>query len=70
MEQFVIGQKWLLYDAIYGNFIGEVIEVSDDGASGAVVITDEWGDIVDTFVGSAAAFQASGEWQLISVKAG
>jgi hypothetical protein len=70
MEQFVLGQKWLMSDAIYGNFIGEVVEVSDHGASGAVVITDERGNIVDTFVGSAAAFQASGEWQLISVKVG
>ena len=59
-----------MFDVIYGNFIGEVIEVSDDGTSGAVVITDERGNIVDTFVGSAATFQASGEWQLISVKVG
>jgi hypothetical protein len=70
MEQFIIGQRWIMSDVIYGKFIGEVIEVSDDGTSGAVVITDERGNIVDTFVGSAATFQASGEWQLISVKVG
>jgi hypothetical protein len=29
------------------------------------VITDDQGNVVDTYSGSAATFQASGEWQLI-----
>jgi len=49
---FVVGQKWIMADAIFGTFTGEVIEVSDDGA-------------LDTFTGTAAAFQASGEWRLV-----
>jgi hypothetical protein len=31
---FVVGQKWIMADAIFGTFTGEVIEVSDDGALG------------------------------------
>ena len=64
MKHFSIGQKWVARDAIFGTFFGEVIEVSDDGKSGIVVITDDRGNVLDTFSGSAAEFQASGEWQL------
>jgi hypothetical protein len=56
-------------DPVHGTFFGDVIEVFDDGASGSVIITDDQGNIVDTFAGSAAAFQASGEWQLIEAQA-
>jgi len=66
MEQFFVGQKWMMSDPVHGAFLGEVIDVSDDGASGTVVIMDDQGNIIDTFTGSAASFQASGEWQLIS----
>jgi len=52
-------------DAVFGTFLAEVIEVSDAGAWGAVLITDDEGNEVDTFTGSAAEFQASGEWRLV-----
>jgi hypothetical protein len=29
------------------------------------MITDEQGNVIDTFTGTATDFQASGEWQLI-----
>jgi hypothetical protein len=64
MKHFSIGQKWVAREAIFGTFFGEVIEVFDDGKSGIVVITDDRGNVLDTFSGSAAEFQASGEWQL------
>jgi hypothetical protein len=62
---FSIGQQWLNNDAIHGRFFGEVIETSDEGRRGIVVITDDWGNVLDTYIGNAAAFQASGGWQLI-----
>ena len=65
MQEFILGQKWIMTDPVFGTFIGEVIEVSDDGVSGAVIIMDEQGNEVDTFTGTAAEFQASGEWRLI-----
>ena len=64
MQEFVLGQKWRMEDAIFGTFIGEVIEVSEDGAAGTVIIMDDQGNEVDTFTGTAAEFQASGEWRL------
>jgi hypothetical protein len=63
MKRFSIGQKWVMTDPVFGNFFGEVIEISDEGRSGTVVITDEQDNVVDTFTGTAADFQASGEWQ-------
>jgi hypothetical protein len=33
MEEFVVGQRWIMADAVFGIFIGEVSEVSEDGAS-------------------------------------
>jgi hypothetical protein len=54
-----------MIDAVFGTFFGEVIEISDDGASGTVFITDEQGNEVDTFTGTAAEFQASGQWRLL-----
>ena len=62
MEQFVVGQKWIMADAVFGTFVGDVVEISDDGISGTVVITDDQGNIVDTFTGTAAEFQRCGEW--------
>ena len=64
MENFSVGQKWVARDAIFGTFFGEIIEVSDHGTSGIVVITDDPGNVLDTFSGSAAEFQASREWQV------
>ena len=52
-------------DAVFGTFTGEVIEVYEDGTSGTVLITDDQGNEVDTFAGTAAEFQASGEWRLL-----
>ena len=65
MEKFYVGQKWIMSDPIFGTYFGEVIEIADDSASGTVIVTDDQGNIVDTFSGSASEFQASGEWQLI-----
>jgi len=65
MQEFVLGQKWIMADALFGTFIGEVIEVSEGRMSGSVLITDDQGNEVDTFTGSAAEFQASGEWRLL-----
>ena len=64
MKHFSVGQKWIARDAIFGTFFGEVIEVSDTGRSGIVVITDDRDNVLNTFSGSAADFQASGEWQV------
>ena len=65
MLEFALGQKWIMSDALFGTFIAEVIDVSEDGTSGRVVIEDDEGNEVDTFAGTAAEFQASGEWRLI-----
>jgi hypothetical protein len=62
--RFYVGQKWRTRDPVYGTFLGEVIETFDQGRRGTVVITDEQGDVLDTFCGRAEAFQASGEWQI------
>ena len=51
-------------DPVFGTFTGEVIELSEDGISGTVLIRDDQGNEVDTFTGTAAEFQASGEWRL------
>jgi hypothetical protein len=62
--QFFIGQRWIMADAVFGTFMGEVVDISDDGVSGTVVITDDQGNIVDTFTGNAAEFQICGEWRI------
>ena len=64
VKDFILGQKWRMTDPIFGTFIGEVIKVSEDGAAGTVLITDDQGNEVNTFAGTAAEFQASGEWRL------
>lgn len=65
MLEFTLDQKWMIADATFGTFFAEVIEVLEDGISGTVIITDQKGNIVDTFTGTAAEFQASGEWRLL-----
>ena len=65
MTRFSVGQKWGNQHPKYGRFLGEVIETSAQGRWGTVVITDDKGNVLDTYIGTAAAFQASGEWQLI-----
>jgi len=65
MWEFALGQKWIMTDAVFGTFIAEVVEISEDGISGEVIITDDLGNEVDTFTGTAAEFQASGEWRLL-----
>jgi hypothetical protein len=65
MKRFSVGQKWGIKDAISGPVFAEVMETSDQGQGGTVVITDDRGNVLDTYSGSAARFQASGEWQLI-----
>jgi hypothetical protein len=65
MTRFCVGQKWINQHPKYGRFLGEVIEISAQGRWGTVVITDDQGNVLDTYIGTAEAFQASGEWQLI-----
>lgn len=65
MVEFNHDQKWMMADAIFGTFFAEAVEVSDDGMLGTVIITDYQGNQVDTFRGSAAEFQTSGEWRLL-----
>jgi hypothetical protein len=65
MTRFSVGQKWVNQHPKYGRFLGEVIETSAQGRWGTVVITDDQGNVLDTYIGTAEAFQASGEWQLI-----
>jgi hypothetical protein len=68
MKRFAVGQKWVAEAAVYGRFLGEVIEISAEGRWGTVVITDDQGNVLDTCNGSAVAFQVSGEWQLTEQK--
>ena len=65
MMRFSVGQKWRNEAGLYGRFFGEVTEIADQGRRGTVVITDWQGNLLDTYSGAAAAFQASGEWQPI-----
>ena len=65
MQEFVVGQKWTMTDPLFGTFVGEVIDASEDRMSGTVVIVDDQGNEVDVFTGTAAEFQASGEWTLL-----
>jgi hypothetical protein len=62
--RFSVGQKWINKDPIYGTFLGEVMEISEQGRRGTVVITDPQGHLLDTYVGTAEAFQVSCDWQL------
>ena len=64
MTRFSVRQKWVNQHPKYGRFLGEVIETSAQGRRGTVVITDDQGNVLDTYIGTAEAFQASGEWQL------
>ena len=65
MRPFSVGQKWRNDNTTHGLFFGEVIEASAQGRWGTVVITDDQGNVLDTYIGTAEAFQASGEWQLV-----
>ena len=65
MQELVLGQKWIITDALFGTFVGEVVDLSEDGTSGTVVIVDDQGNEVDVFTGTAAEFQSSGEWRLL-----
>ena len=60
---FVIEQRWVTDDS---RLRGEVVEISDEGTSGAVEITDIKGDR-NTFRGTAAAFQLLPEcWRVVT----
>jgi len=65
MQEFVLGKKWMMTDPLFGTFVGEVVDISDDGMSGTVIIVDDQGNEVDVFTGTAAEFQTSGEWRLL-----
>jgi hypothetical protein len=64
-EAIFCRQRWVNEDAMYGRFFAQGIDIADEGRRGTVIITDRRGNVLDTFSGTAAAFQASGEWQLI-----
>src|SRR5690348_11141367 len=49
MQEFVLGQKWIMADPTFGTFVGEVVEVSEDGMSGTVIIRDDQENEVDVF---------------------
>lgn len=63
MLRFTVGQKWITND---GKLHGEVVEISDGGRSGTVVITDDKGNTVDRYTGTVAGLQGPGHWQLRS----
>ena len=65
MKRFSVGQRWVNEDAIYGKFFAEVIEISNEGLRGTVVVTDCRDNLLDTLSGAAAKFQTAGEWQPI-----
>jgi hypothetical protein len=60
MVCFIIEQRWVTED---GRRHGEVVEISDDGISGVVEVTNEKGDR-DKFRGTAAAFQLLEPWRV------
>jgi len=64
MRRFFVGQRWVCRDLLFGTFNGEVIEASQVAGYAAIVITDEQENLLDTFNGNAAEFQASGEWKV------
>ena len=68
MKRFAVGQKWVAEACMYDRFLGEVIEIADHGRRGSVVITDDQGNVVDTYIGVATKFRASGDWQLTEQK--
>ena len=70
MKRFSVGQRWVNEDAMYGRFLGEVFDTSAKGQRGTVVITDDRGNVLDTYIGIVTRFQASGEWQLAEQRHG
>jgi hypothetical protein len=44
MQEFVLDQKWIMADPTFGTFVGDVIEVSEDGMSGTVIMRDDQGN--------------------------
>jgi hypothetical protein len=63
MVHFEVGQRWITKD---GKLRGEVVEITDDGRSGALVITDEQGNEVDRYSGTVAGLLMLGVWQVAS----
>lgn len=63
MKRFVRGQKWCSKGAVDGDLFAEVAQVSSNGLSGTVVITDAQDNVIDTFNGTVEQFQASGRWE-------
>jgi hypothetical protein len=61
MVDFVIEQQWITRD---GKRHGQVVEISDEGTSGVVEVTDDKGGR-DTFRGTATAFQLLAPWQIV-----
>jgi hypothetical protein len=63
VTRFRVGQKWI---SAGGKLHGTVTEVSDDGRSGVVVITDDQGQPATTHRGTVAEFQGAGQWHVVA----
>lgn len=61
MVRFLIGQKWNHHD---GKMYGEVEKISDEGRRGVLVVTDDKGNFIERWSGTAAELQGPGQWQL------
>jgi hypothetical protein len=61
MIYFAIEQKWITAD---GKQHGEVMEITDEGASGIVDVVNDQG-VRDTFRGTATAFQLLADWRVV-----
>jgi hypothetical protein len=63
MRRFAVGHKWVTND---GKLLGEVVEISDEGRSGVLMITDDKGNTVDRYSGPAPGFQGFGKWRIVT----
>jgi hypothetical protein len=63
MMRSTVGQKLITND---GKLHGEVFEISDEGRSGVLVITDDKENTVDKYCGTAAGFQGPGQWRVVT----
>jgi hypothetical protein len=59
-NRFCKGQRWNTTD---GKRRGEVV-IFDGGRGGVVLITDDKGESVDRYNGTAAGFYGPGRWQV------
>jgi hypothetical protein len=65
MDRFVLGQKWCARGTLDGDLFAEVVQVFDQGRLGILIISDDKGNVIDTFEGTADEFRSTGEWKPI-----